>query len=58
MVEVHTDVAGAFPIRALSYCRQASKLLAGASQLCKDAANDYENEILYTEDDDELWYQK
>lgn len=58
MVKVHVDDAGASPERALSCCKQASKLLAGASQLCKDAANDYENEILYTEDENELWYQK
>lgn len=58
MVKVHVDDAGGSPERALSCCKQASKLLAGASQLCKDAANDYENEILYTEDEDELWYQK
>ena len=58
MTEVYNDDAGGSPVRALSYCNQVSKLLAGVSQLCKDTANDYETEIVYAKDDNEPWYQK
>lgn len=62
MLRVCEDDCGSNLNVCAQLCDEASKLFAGASQLCSDMAKynreQYELQIVYAPDPDEPWYNK